>query len=75
MVLLNTYTCLTLKQLEWIWMCNKMSVSIVTADALVLKHQAISIHNIDSITGVPNVYHKNINLIRTRWVPKSDFER
>ena len=38
---------------------NYVLASIVAADALVLKHQVISIHNTDSIIVVPKLYHKN----------------
>ena len=38
-------------------MCVMGLISIVAADALVLKHQVISIHNTDSIYTVSNLFH------------------
>ena len=38
-------------------MCTKVLVSIVSADALVLKHQAISTINLYSIITLPGQFH------------------
>ena len=57
---------------------KKILVSIVKADDLVIKHQAVSINNIDSIQSVPVQFHKNdcfsfsLNKIR---ITKIRFER
>ena len=49
------------------WRRNGKLVSNVTADALVLKHQAISIHNTGSIPLVWHQFHKKLLLMR--WIP------
>ena len=41
-------------------MCNQVLARVVAADALVLKHQAISIRNADSTSIVPYYFHKKL---------------
>ena len=61
---------LTLKQLET-HICRSWElVSIVAADALVLKHPVISIHNDNSIPKVSNLSDKRWYY----WTPKINFE-
>ena len=47
------------------WTCDNILVSIVGADALVLKHQAISIHDTDSVLVliIPEQFRKNAPLL------------
>ena len=51
-------------------------VSIVAADALVLKHQAISIHNTDPILTAQDQFHKiitsNLNIYDLKFILKKN---
>ena len=49
-----------------------MLVSIMDADDLVLKHQAISIHNTDAVPVVPHQIHNKISL--RRWIAHVGFK-
>ena len=53
-------SCLRVNQLKTrnAWNHNEALVSIVYADALVLKHQVINIHNTDSMALVPHTFPK-----------------
>ena len=50
-----------------VWGCNHIMVSIVDADGLVLKHQAISIHNTDLILILRLQFQKKWLLLRGQF--------
>ena len=58
------------------WETHRCLINIVAPDALVLKHQAISIHNADLIFIVLDLWHaKILNLLQTTSEIKITFEK